>query len=113
MEEQKKELCPCAPRCPMKEAMLAIGGKWKLNILCAVAMKEPVRFNDLKRSVSGISNTVLANCLRELEADGLIHRREYLEVPVRVEYGITADTRSLLPILRQLAQWQRERTKEQ
>jgi len=112
MEQEKRVLCPCAPVCPMKEAMLAIGGKWKLNLLCAVAMKQPVRFNDLKRSVSGISNTVLANCLRELEADGLVCRQEYLEVPVRVEYSITEDTRALLPILRQLAQWQRERKKE-
>ena len=53
----------------------------------------------------GISNTVLASSLRELERDGLILRREYLEVPVRVEYAPTEDCRRLLPILEQLSDW--------
>lgn len=55
--------------------------------------------------LDGISNTVLASALRELERDGLVTRREYLEVPVRVEYSPTDDCRALLPILDQLSDW--------
>ena len=56
-------------------------------------------------ALDGISNTVLASALRELERDGLVTRREYLEVPVRVEYGPTDSCRALLPILEQLSDW--------
>ncbi len=56
-------------------------------------------------TLDGVSNTVLANALRELEGDGLVHRREYLEVPVRVESAITEPCRQLIPILDALGDW--------
>ena len=90
--------CPCMEKCPLHHAMQLIGGKWKGEILCAVA-------NPLRSKLDGISNTVLASALRELERDGLVTRREYLEVPVRVEYGPTDSCRALLPILEQLSDW--------
>ena len=90
--------CPCMEKCPLHHAMQLIGGKWKVQILCAVA-------NALRGKLDGISNTVLASALRELERDGLVTRREYLEVPVRVEYGPTDSCRALLPILEQLSDW--------
>ena len=77
------ENCPCMETCPLNRAMALIGGK----------------------SLDGVSNTVLANALRELEGDGLVHRREYLEVPVRVEYAITEPCRQLIPILDALGDW--------
>ena len=64
-----------------------------------------IRYNALRGKLAGISNTVLASSLRELERDGLILRREYLEVPVRVEYEITAPSRALVPILDRLGDW--------
>ena len=95
--------CPCMEKCPLHHAMSLIGGKWKVQILCAVHNAESIRYNALRGKLDGISNTVLASALRELERDGLVTRREYLEVPVRVEYSPTEDCRELLPILEQLS----------
>ncbi len=97
--------CPCMEKCPLHHAMQLIGGKWKVQILCAVANAGAIRYNALRGKLDGISNTVLASALRELEHDGLVTRREYLEVPVRVEYGPTDSCRALLPILEQLSDW--------
>ncbi len=97
--------CPCMEKCPLHHAMLLIGGKWKVQILCAVANAGAIRYNALRVKLDGISNTVLAGALRELERDGLVTRREYLEVPVRVEYSPTDSCRELLPILEQLSDW--------
>lgn len=97
--------CPCTEACPLQRAMEMIGGKWKLSILCSLGVDGPVRYNDLKRRISGISNTMLAKSLQELEADGLVQRSEFLEVPIRVEYEVTDKAKELGPILIQLAQW--------
>ena len=97
--------CPCMEKCPLHHAMQLIGGKWKVQILCAVANAGTIRYNALRGKLDGISNTVLASALRELERDGQVTRREYLEVPVRVEYGPTDSCRALLPILEQLSDW--------
>lgn len=97
--------CPCMDTCPLNRAMGLIGGKWKMQILCSLYNNGPTRYNQLKKTLDGVSNTVLANALRELEEDGLVLRREYLEVPVRVEYSPTDSCRELLPILEQLSDW--------
>lgn len=99
------EGCPCMELCPLNRAMKLIGGKWKMQILCSLHNNGPTRYNRLKRTLDGVSNTVLAGALRELEADGLVVRREYLEVPVRVEYEIAPRCRSLIPILDDLGRW--------
>ena len=97
--------CPCMETCPLNRAMGLIGGKWKMQILCSLYNNGPTRYNQLKKTLDGVSNTVLANALRELEGDGLVTRREYLEVPVRVEYEITEPCRRLIPILDELGNW--------
>ena len=94
--EQNHENCPCMETCPLNRAMALIGGKWKMQILCALSNNGALRYNRLKRSLDGVSNTVLASALRELERDGLVVRREYLEVPVRVEYDVTEHGAALL-----------------
>ena len=68
-------------------------------------MDGTVRYNELKRKITGISNTMLAKSLQELEADGLVRRSEFLEVPIRVEYEATDKAKELVPILLRLAQW--------
>ena len=105
MERPGHENCPCMETCPLNRALGLIGGKWKMQILCALSNNGPTRYNRLKKTLDGVSNTVLANALRELEEDGLVLRREYLEVPVRVEYEITAPGRALVPILDRLGDW--------
>ena len=105
MERPGHENCPCMETCPLNRALGLIGGRWKMQILCALSNNGPTRYNRLKKTLDGVSNTVLANALRELDEDGLVLRREYLEVPVRVEYEITAPGRALVPILDRLGDW--------
>ncbi|MCD7777656.1 MAG: helix-turn-helix transcriptional regulator [Clostridiales bacterium] len=100
-----KHICPCTENCPLQKAMNSIGGRWKMSILCSLSNNGAARYNDIKRKMGNISNTMLAKSLKELEADGLVKRTEYLEVPVRVEYEITDAVRSLIPILTELAVW--------
>ena len=97
--------CPCNQSCPLQHVMEMIGGKWKLSLLCSLMVDGPTRYNELKRKMNGISNTMLAKSLKEMEDDGLVMRTEYLEVPVRVEYEATQKAKNLGPILVRLAQW--------
>lgn len=97
--------CPCAVTCALQSAMSSIGGKWKLPILCSLSENGSSRYNELLKNIQGISNTMLSKTLKEMEEDGLVLRSEYLEVPIRVEYGLTEKARNLQPILVQLIQW--------
>lgn len=97
--------CPCMACCPLSSALEKIGGKWKILLLCALFQDGTTRYNELKRKISGITNTMLASSLKELERDGLVHRAQYVEMPVRVEYSITDVGIALIPILGQLAKW--------
>lgn len=100
--------CPCNNEaCPLEKAMSVIGGKWKVQIICALYGDGPIRFNEIKRRLAGLSNTVLASALKDLEECGLIVRHQYLEVPPRVEYSATDKCGDLIPLLTQLAQWGR------
>ena len=100
--------CPCLEKCPLNYAMSIIGGKWKMQIICALNNKGTLRYNELRRKLGGISNTVLAAALKELEEEGLVVRKEYLEVPVRVEYSTTEMADRLMPILEELSNWGEE-----
>lgn len=97
--------CPCSETCALQGALGSLGGKWKLPILCSLLANGDSRYNELLRNIRGISNTMLSKTLKEMEDDGLIVRAEYLEVPVRVEYGLTERARKLQPILAQFIQW--------
>lgn len=99
-----EHICPCTVEC-LQKALCAISGRWKMSILCSLSNDGATRYNDLKRKMGSISNTMLAKSLKELEDDGLVKRSEYLEVPIRVEYEITDVVRSLIPILTELAVW--------
>jgi DNA-binding HxlR family transcriptional regulator len=92
-------------RCPVKCTLEIIGGKWKLCILSQLLKKEISRFNELKRDISGITNTMLSNSLHELENDKLVRRIQYNEMPVRVEYTLTDLGKSLLPLLYEIDTW--------
>ncbi|MEM6943347.1 MAG: helix-turn-helix domain-containing protein [Pseudomonadota bacterium] len=90
--------------CPIEAALDRIGGKWKGSILYACSLGV-CRFNELRRQFPKISQRTLTNQLRELEADGLLDRKVFAEVPPRVEYSLTAPARALLPILEGLHGW--------
>ncbi len=77
-------------------------------MLCSLTANGASRYNELLRNVKGISNTMLSQTLKELERDRLIVRREYLEVPVRVEYELSEKSKKLQPILLELIGWSME-----
>jgi DNA-binding HxlR family transcriptional regulator len=92
--------------CPLENALKIIGGKWKIPILCALQLDGPTRYIELKRKIKGITNTMLANSLKELEEAGMINRKQFSEIPVRVEYSLTKSCDALIPILVQLRNWE-------
>ena len=94
----------CAPGCAVEAAISLIDGKWKCVILFHL-LDGTRRFNELRRHVPGATQRTLTNQLRELEADGLIIRKIYAEVPPKVEYTISELGRSLSPILTALKHW--------
>lgn len=97
--------CPCLEKCPLSFAMSIVGGKWKMQIICTLNNQGKMRYNELKRKMDGISNTVLAGSLKELEEAGLVKRTEYLQVPVRVEYSSTEKADRLMPVLEAFSEW--------
>ncbi|WP_075876927.1 winged helix-turn-helix transcriptional regulator [Merdibacter massiliensis] len=85
--------------------MSLIQGKYKMFILYALMDFEVVRFNELKRYIQTISYKTLSSTLKELEADGLVYRKEYPQIPPKVEYSLTETGKSLIPILDQMCEW--------
>ena len=100
--------CPCATQCVLQSALESLGGKWKLPVLCSLSANGASRYNELLHNVQGISNTMLSQTMKELERDHLVLRREFLEVPVRVEYELSEQAKKLQPILAELIQWKLE-----
>jgi DNA-binding HxlR family transcriptional regulator len=100
---------PDGHACGIDTAMEVIGGKWKVLILWALHEHSRSRFGELRRLLPGITEKVLASHLREMEADGVVHRVSYDEVPPRVEYSLTEDGARLNDALQPLAAWGRER----
>ena len=92
------------PACPVAATVALIGSKWKLLIIRNL-MARPWRFNELKKDLDGISQKVLTDSLRSLEADGIVLRTVYPEVPPRVEYSLSPLGESMRPILSAMESW--------
>ena len=92
------------PECPVATTVEVIGSKWKLLILRNLLVR-PWRFNELKKSLDGISQKVLTDALRALESDGIVIRTVYPEVPPRVEYALSETRESLRPVLKSMENW--------
>ena len=93
--------------CPILYAMKLIGQKWKLPILWYITDSENqiLRYKELERKVVGITATMLTKCLRELENDDLITRKQYNTIPPTVEYGLTERGKTLIPALESIYEW--------
>jgi DNA-binding HxlR family transcriptional regulator len=92
------------PSCPVATTVQLIGSKWKLLIMRNLLVR-PWRFNELQKSLEGVSQKVLTESLRAMEADGLVVRTVYAEVPPRVEYSLSELGESMRPVLEAMRAW--------
>jgi DNA-binding HxlR family transcriptional regulator len=91
--------------CPLTFALEVIGGKWRLPIIWLLNKNGTMRYNELKRSIDGITNMMLTQSLKELESYGIIKRQQFMEIPPRVEYSLTDNGLELISALKVLADW--------
>lgn len=97
---------PLFPQCPVRNVLSRIGDRWSLLVLLALHDKAgTMRFSDLCRAIPDVSQKMLTSTLRKLEADDLLSRTIYPEVPPRVEYKLTKRGKTLIPLLNQLVDW--------
>ncbi len=105
MSECEKDVCPCDKICPLQSSLKLIGGKWKIPILCVLALHDGARYSYILKKVHGITDTMLSASLRDMERNALIQRIQYNEMPIRVEYFLSEKAKAIIPILKQLAIW--------
>ncbi|MCB6364966.1 helix-turn-helix transcriptional regulator [Intestinibacillus massiliensis] len=91
--------------CPVTPVLTLFQGKWKNQIIYTLCRCGTMRFGALKRALDGITNTMLSSSLRELEADGLVTRMQFNEIPPRVEYALTEKGGDLMPIFYAMMNW--------
>ncbi|MFE0252227.1 winged helix-turn-helix transcriptional regulator [Streptomyces sp. NPDC059010] len=103
VESGRPHICPTPKSPPTREALKRLASRW--TVLITHALEDgPTRFNDLKNRL-GVSGQVLARALRDLERDGLVARRVYAEVPVRVEYELTALGGTMCAVVQEIRRW--------
>ena len=95
-------------RCPLEYGLDIFGGKWKSRIICVLAANENMRYSAIRKELSDITDAVLAAMLKEMARDGIISRRQYDEIPPRVEYALTDKGRTVLPILQSICLWSKQ-----
>lgn len=92
-------------RCPLEYGLRVFGGKWKSRVLCVLSEFQTLRYSQLREEMTNITDAVLASTLKELQQDGMIQRRQFDEIPPRVEYSLTAKGESVIPILQNICLW--------
>ena len=105
LQNVKKGIVTEQGACPVTPLLVMLQGKWKTQILYELCVHDVVRFGQLKKALPGITNTMLTNALRELEACGFIQREQFNEIPPRVEYSFTQRGLDLLPIFYEIMKW--------
>ena len=108
MSEEKLKKYICVDNCPVRTVISHFSGKWAMLILCLLAENGATRFSAIGRAIPDISPKMLAETLRNLEADGLVRRKVYAEIPPKVEYSLTDLGGSLMPHLEGLISWAME-----
>lgn len=103
MRKEKSDLI--TEICPIRNVVSRFGDKWSLLVLLVIDRGGVIRFNELGRMIPDISTRVLSTTLKTLEADGLIDRKVYAQVPPKVEYSLTETGKSLIPLLMKLTEW--------
>jgi DNA-binding HxlR family transcriptional regulator len=97
--------------CPIEYGLDIFGGKWKSRIICVLSAKDTLRYNALRKELGNVTDAVLAAMLKEMLADGIVNRKQYNEIPPKVEYSLSAKGRSVLPVLQSICEWSRSYTK--
>lgn len=92
-------------RCPLEYGLNIFGGKWKSRIICVLAAGDTLRYSEIRREMSNITDAVLAATLKELIASQIISRKSYDEIPPRVTYSLTEKGISVVPILQSICHW--------
>lgn len=109
-KEEKSESSACHG-CPVEATLAVIGGKWKAVILFHLSNDGTHRFAELRHRIPGVSERMLTQQLRELENDGIVHRKVYPEVPPKVEYSLTNYGKTLRPITTVMCEWGKKHIK--
>lgn len=102
---RKEETSSIIEFCPIRNVVARFGDKWSLLTLLVIEDEGTVRFNELCRLIPDISTRILSGTLKTLEADGLVNRKVYAQVPPKVEYTLTETGKSLIPLIMQLTEW--------
>lgn len=100
-------------RCPLEYGLEIFGGKWKSRIICVLAEKGFLRYSSLRKEMANITDAVLASTLKELITNEIVERKQYNEIPPRVEYSLTKKGISVVPILQSICQWSGAYLKEE
>ena len=98
--------------CPIRNVVARFGNKWALLLIVILNENANTRFNQIRKLVPDISTKMLSNTLQILEADGLVKRKVFPEVPIRVEYTLSKRGKSLVPIINTLTEWARQNMAE-
>lgn len=109
--KKNEEIPSIVATCPIRNVVARFGDKWSLLVLLVINEAGIVRFNELGRMIPDISTRVLSTTLKTLDADGLIDRKVYAQVPPKVEYTLTDTGRSLIPLIMQLTEWAQQNMK--
>lgn len=107
LEEFKQLLKSSEPvkNCPVSKTLDLLNGRWTTRIIFELEKFSSVRFGELKKNIDGITNTMLSSTLKKLELENIVSRRVFDEIPVKVEYSLTAKGEAMLPIFYEMAQW--------
>lgn len=97
--------------CPVRNVIARFGNKWALQVILILSENKVLRFSELKKMIPDVSSRMLSSTLRTLEADGLVSRKVYPEVPPKVEYSLTETGLSLVPFIVQLTEWAQKHMK--
>ena len=100
-----EKICFVSSKEPFEYTLSIIDGKWKLKIIYVLICMGTVRYGFLKKNIQGITHKMLSSQLKELESQGIIDRKEYPEIPPKVEYSLTKKGQSLLPVVTAICDW--------
>jgi DNA-binding HxlR family transcriptional regulator len=102
---EMEKLCYVNNKEPFEYTLSIISGKWKLKVIYLLACIGTLRYGELKNNIEGITHKMLSSQLKELENENIIFRKEYPQIPPKVEYSLTQKGQSLIPLVRNMCEW--------